>query len=125
MTNEERAAHIAQEFGATKSNKERAIYRACIRMATEQKAIDDKEKEELIDLASKRIADVEASRSRLLQRRESIINKVIKKSCGWLQEHFFICHDYYIGDTIVTESFETIEEMCERFCEDIKEYEND
>lgn len=41
-TIEERAAHIAQEFGATKSNKERAIYRACIRMATEQKAIDDK-----------------------------------------------------------------------------------
>lgn len=40
MTREERALHIAKEFGATKANKEKSIYRACIRMAEEQKAID-------------------------------------------------------------------------------------
>lgn len=40
MTIEERALHIAQEFGSTKANKEQAIYRACIRMAKEQLEID-------------------------------------------------------------------------------------
>lgn len=40
MTTEEIALHIAQELGATKANKEQSIYRACIRMAYEQKKID-------------------------------------------------------------------------------------
>ncbi|MGN0929224.1 MAG: hypothetical protein ACI4N3_01135 [Alphaproteobacteria bacterium] len=35
-TIEERAFHLAKEFGSTKTNKESAIYRACIRMAEEQ-----------------------------------------------------------------------------------------
>lgn len=40
MTTEEKALKLAQEFGATKANKEQSIYRACIRMAEEQRAID-------------------------------------------------------------------------------------
>lgn len=39
-TIEERAFDIAKEFGSTKSNKVRAIYRACVRMAIEQQKID-------------------------------------------------------------------------------------
>ena len=39
-TIEERAFDIAKEFGSKKSNKVRAIYRACVRMAIEQQKID-------------------------------------------------------------------------------------
>lgn len=39
-TIEERALYLSRIFGATKANKESAVYRACIRMAEEQREID-------------------------------------------------------------------------------------
>lgn len=39
-TIEERAANLAKEFATGKQNRETAVYRACIRMATEQREID-------------------------------------------------------------------------------------
>lgn len=39
-TIEERAANLAKEFATGKRNRETAVYRSCIQMATEQKQID-------------------------------------------------------------------------------------
>lgn len=42
-TIEERAANLAKEFATGKQNRETAVYRSCIQMATEQREIDVEE----------------------------------------------------------------------------------
>ncbi|MBQ0141025.1 MAG: hypothetical protein KBT36_17275 [Kurthia sp.] len=42
-TIEERAANLAKEFAAGKQNRETAVYKSCIRMATEQRKVDEEE----------------------------------------------------------------------------------
>lgn len=42
-TIEERAANLAKEFATGKQNRETAVYKSCIRMATEQRKVDEEE----------------------------------------------------------------------------------
>lgn len=113
MSVEERAKEAYTHYVLDEDNQPSCAYiPAYIQGDTERKIIDDKEKEELINLASKRIADVEASRSRILQRREFIINDVIDKVYEWVEERKQPVLASDTDDTIVGYSI-SVEEFIE------------
>lgn len=73
-TIEERAANLAKEFAAGKQNRETAVYKSCIRMATEQRKVDEEEFHPIM----------EESVLKAINKQKKID---IEKACKWLAEH--------------------------------------